>query len=187
MKEKIKNVAHPPSGAAGLDSDGSCDLAKPARSSYRRNLPHIQVFDKPIFVTFLTKNRWILPEQIRDIIIRHCLYDHGIKIHLHSVVVMPDHVHLIFTPLRDSYGNTYGIAEILNGIKGSSAHSINKTLQRKGPVWQKESFDHILRCDERLAEKVDYICKNPVRKKIVKIEKDYPWLWKNPQLQEQGI
>ena len=33
----------------------------------------------------------------------------------------------------------------MNGIKGASAHSINKALGRKGSVWQDESFDHILR------------------------------------------
>jgi len=91
---------------------------------------------------------------------------------------MPDHVHLIFTPLKDDQGNLFGLAEIMNGIKGASAHSINKTLQRKGRVWQKESFDHVLRSDEKIREKVDYICQNPVRRGLVESVDDYPWRWR---------
>lgn len=158
------------------------DLAKPASRTYRRNLPHIQADAKPLFVTFSTKDKIVLPESVRGLILKHCLHDHGLKIHLHGAVIMPDHVHLIFTPLRDSQGNVYGLAEIMHGIKGASAHSINKALNRKGTLWQDESFDHILRTNEQLAEKVDYICNNPVRKGIVKEAKDYSWLWKNPDL-----
>jgi REP element-mobilizing transposase RayT len=66
----------------------------------------------------------------------------------------------------------------MSGIKGASAHSINKALTRRGPVWQDESFDHVLRSDEKIASKVDYICENPVRQGLVNNEDDYPWLWR---------
>ncbi len=56
----------------------------------------------------------------------------------------------------------------MNGIKGASAHSINKLLKRRGHVWQDESFDHILRSEEKMISKVEYICQNPVRKGLVK-------------------
>jgi REP element-mobilizing transposase RayT len=91
---------------------------------------------------------------------------------------MPDHVHMIFTPLKDTDGNPFGLAEIMNGIKGASAHSLNKALNRSGPVWQFESFDHVLRSDEKIASKVEYICDNPVRKGLVNQKDDYPWLWR---------
>jgi len=111
-------------------------------------------------------------------VLKHCLHDHGIKLQVHGVVVIPDHVHMILTPLNDEDGNPFGLAEIMNGIKGASAHSINKALARRGPVWQDESFDHILRSDEQVGSKVDYICENPVRKGLVINEDDYPWLWR---------
>ena len=152
--------------------------AKPAKSEYRRNLPHIQVEGKPIFVTFATRKRWVLPGSLRDIVLRHCLHDHRIKLYMHGIVVMPDHVHMVFTPLTDSLGNVFGLAEIMNGIKGSLAHSINKELKRKGHVWEKEYFDRILRKEESVTEKVEYICMNPVRKGIVKSPDEYPWLWR---------
>ena len=91
---------------------------------------------------------------------------------------MPDHVHLILSPLLDTTENVFGLAEIMNGIKGASAHGINKALARKGHVWQDESFDHVLRSDESLRERVEYICQNPVRKRLVERVDDYPWLWR---------
>ncbi len=91
---------------------------------------------------------------------------------------MPDHVHMIFTPLNDDTGAPFGLAEIMNGIKGASAHSINKALNRRGRVWQDESFDHILRSDESACNKAQYICENPVRKGLVGEVDSYPWLWR---------
>jgi hypothetical protein len=66
----------------------------------------------------------------------------------------------------------------MNGIKGASAHSINKFLKHRGHVWQDESFDHILRSEEKMVNKVEYICQNPVRKGLVNEVNNYPWLWR---------
>ena len=97
---------------------------------------------------------------------------------LHVVVIMPDHVHLIFTPLRSEIGETYTFEEILGGIKGASAHSVNKALKRSGRVWQDESFDHVTRCLESLEQKIEYVCQNPVRRGLVRSPADYKWLWR---------
>lgn len=175
--EGAKTVEHPPSGVLSI-VNGPQFLAKPAKSEDRRNLPHLQAEDKSIYLTFCAYKRWRLPESLRSMVMRHCLHDQGKKLHVHGIVVMPDHVHMIFTPLKDNEGKAFGLAEIMNGIKGASAHTINKALNRKGPVWQYESFDHILRSDEKIREKVEYICQNPIRKGLVAIEDDYPWLWR---------
>jgi hypothetical protein len=74
----------------------------------------------------------------------------------------------------------------MSGIKGASAHSVNKVLLRRGRVWQDESFDHVLRSDEKVREKVEYICQNPVRKGLVAHEGDYPWLWREWQEGQGG-
>jgi REP element-mobilizing transposase RayT len=91
---------------------------------------------------------------------------------------MPDHVHLIFTPIIDEQRQEISpLAHIMNAIKGASAHNINKALHRSGKVWQAESFDHVIRSSESLDAKVQYLLENPVRKRLVNRWQQYPWMW----------
>jgi REP element-mobilizing transposase RayT len=148
------------------------------KSFYRRILPHLQRDFKPHFLTFCTYQRWILPENARDIVLRSCLHDNGVKADIHAVVVMPDHVHIVFTPLINGLAQeVYSLANITDAIKGASSHLINRALHRKGKVWQTESFDRVLRSSEKLDEKIDYIVHNPVRAGLVSVAEDYGWLW----------
>jgi REP element-mobilizing transposase RayT len=95
---------------------------------------------------------------------------------------MPDHVHLIFTPLvNEQAGEVYSLGEIMDAIKGASAHKINRKLGRTGKVWQRESFDRVLRSSEKLDEKIQYILDNPVRKGLVSAWAHYRWLWYKEQ------
>ncbi|HLV86774.1 MAG TPA: transposase [Candidatus Sulfotelmatobacter sp.] len=145
---------------------------------YRRKLPHLQCDDKPHFITFCTEKRWIVPEKVRELILDSCLHDNGTRYDLKVAVVMPDHVHLILTPLTDNAGmEVWSLGKIMGAIKGASAHRINKALGRKGRVRQTESFDHVLRVSENLDAKIDYVMQNPVRYGLVRNWRDYPWLW----------
>ena len=117
----------------------------------------------------------ILPAVARDIVLRHivecALY------YLHVAVVMPDHVHLVATPDCGRDGFCEPINIILGRVKGASSREVNKALGRSGTLWQSENFDHELRRDESLAQKVEYVRRNPVRKGLVTRPEDYPWLW----------
>jgi len=59
----------------------------------------------------------------------------------------------------------------------SLSPNVNKLFGANGPVWQEESFDHVLRSQESLAEKLEYIRQNPVRRGLVKRPEGYRWLW----------
>ena len=145
---------------------------------YKRKLPHLQRDFKRHFVTFCTFQRWVLPEAARTIVLGCCLHDNDTKHFLHAVVVMPDHVHLIFTPLVNrEAAEFYSLAEIMGAIKGASAQLINRALGQSGHVWQTESFDRVLRFSESLDAKIAYIVENPVRKGLVDRWTDYPWIW----------
>jgi REP element-mobilizing transposase RayT len=148
------------------------------KAFYRRKLPHLQRDAKPHFVTFCTHLRWLLPEPARQIALASCLHDNQQKFNLRVAVVMPDHVHIIFTPLINQQAReVYSLAEIMDAIKGASAHQINRLLGHSGKVWQTESFDRVLRSSEKLHEKVSYILENPVRKGLVSTWTEYPWIW----------
>jgi REP element-mobilizing transposase RayT len=152
-------------------------LANPSMF-YRRTLPHLQRNSKPHFITFVTDRRTILPDCVRDIVLASCLHDRGSRYELHAAVVMPDHVHLILTPLNDmTRMQVWALPETLDAIKGASAHKINRRIGKRGPVWQDESFDHVLRSSESLDRKIDYVLENPVRSGLVSRARDYRWLW----------
>jgi REP element-mobilizing transposase RayT len=113
---------------------------------------------------------WLKEPRIADVV------DAGIRnvaeqglCRLHTWVVMPNHVHLLLTPLAP-------IAVTTRAIKGPTARQANLLLGRTGsPFWQDESFDHWIR-DEGEFEKVKrYIERNPVVAGLAKMESD--WIW----------
>jgi REP element-mobilizing transposase RayT len=55
----------------------------------------------------------------------------GRKIELHAAVIMPNHVHLLFTALEGDEGEPFSLAEIMKGIKGVSARRINQVSEEK--------------------------------------------------------
>jgi len=90
---------------------------------------------------------------------------------------MPDHVHLVVSPLVEHDGRRYDVREIVKAIKSVSAHSVNRTLGVRGSLWQAGAFDRIVRATEDVEERIEYVRQNPVRKRLVKEPDDYPWLW----------
>jgi putative transposase len=139
---------------------------------YRRNLPHIQVEANPHLVTFCTYQRRHLTADEREIIFRSCLHENGCRLRLHALVVMPDHVHLLATPLADTLLST-----TIGSIKSASAHLINRKVKRSRRIWQEEYFDHSIRSDEYLNTKMAYVLQNPVRKHLVANAREYKWVW----------
>ena len=144
---------------------------------YRRMLPHYQKANRAIFVTFCKNDSTPFSSEARDVILECCLKGNGTKFHLHAAVIMPEHVHLLLTPMQNQDGWSIGLPAILKSIKGASARSVNKLTNSAGPVWQEESFDHVLRSQESWEEKLEYIRQNPVRRDLVGRPEDYPWLW----------
>ncbi len=146
---------------------------------YRRRLPHFHKSDTPLFITFCAGGPLVLPGEARDLVLNHCLRERGARVDLFAAVVMPDHVHLLLTALRGPNGRPFPLVEVMQSLKSTTAHRINKLLRRSGRVWQEESFDHVLRSDESLKAKCEYIRQNPVRAGLVERPEAYRWLWVN--------
>ena len=86
---------------------------------------------------------------------------------------MPDHVHILTRPLEKSTGQWHSLAVILRGVKRQSARAINRLRSRRGPLWQAESFDRIVRNQREFDEKASYILGNAVTAGLV----DDGWLY----------
>jgi REP element-mobilizing transposase RayT len=139
---------------------------------YRRHLPHLEKDGKTYFITFRTQRREWLPPLARTATLRSCIDLHLSFCWLECVTIMPDHVHAILSPL----GTT--LAEVMKRMKGGSSYQANRVMKRRGPLWQHESFDHILRSSETLSRKIEYVCENPVRLGLVNHWREYPWTWR---------
>ena len=148
---------------------------------YRRNLPHMQRDYTAHFITFCTKFRRVLPEWARDLVLGCCLHDHERRYRLRVAVVMPDHVHVVLTPLIDESRCTIiSLVEIMRSMKGASARRINQKNGKQGAIWQEESFDRVVRSSENLDAKIAYIIENPVRSGLVSDWREYKWIWQAP-------
>jgi REP element-mobilizing transposase RayT len=156
-------------------------MAAPRKYEYRRNLPHLLNSERPLFLSFNTKDRWHLPPAARDIVLAACLEQHRKKFFFEAAVVMPDHVHFVGWILRDHEGYPFEIPALMKAIKGKSGLAVNRLLERSGKVWQEESFDHVLRSDEKLEETIEYIKENPVKRGLSSNSGRYRWLWISPE------
>jgi len=87
---------------------------------------------------------------------------------LHAYVVMPNHVHLLTT-------SRIPTSRWLGPLKGYTGHSINRLLGKHGPVWQEESFDHLVRNRDSFDRIKRYIGWNPVKARIVAAPEDFPF------------
>jgi REP element-mobilizing transposase RayT len=177
--------ASEPSGSARASRAG---FRAPAETSSeirygKRNLPYFERPWSKYAVTFSTRNHRQLTPGERDIVFQSIVHgaEHN-QYELYVACVMPDHVHLLFEPQvkeQDASGETifWSMTEILQGIKSASAHRINKAARAQGPIWEKESFDRLIRSERDLQEKFHHIARNPWDANIVKQNEDYPWMW----------
>ena len=92
--------------------------------------------------------------EVRKVLQDTIEYNDGYRYSIHSYVIMPNHVHLLFSPFED-------IDKILHSIKRHSAIEINRLTGRHGQLWQKESFDHLVRSEEYFQKYRLYIKDNP--------------------------
>ncbi len=171
--------AHAPSRAVSGAPAGD-----PSIKYAKRRLPHFERPWEKYMVTFSTKDRRILSPEDRGIVLASLLYGHEHHHYeLYAACVMSDHVHFLFEPqIKESRENGapvfHSLTSILQAIKSSTAHRINAATGRQGdPVWDKESFDRMIRGEEDLQEKFTYITRNPWDAQIAGPDEDYPWVW----------
>jgi REP element-mobilizing transposase RayT len=105
------------------------------------------------------------------------LFWHGRKWTAHALTVMPDHVHILATPLEASKGRWHSLSTILHSVKSVSSLKINQLRGRRRPLWQSESFDRIVRDEKEFHEKASYILSNAVKARLVDDGWKYDGYW----------
>lgn len=158
----------------------------------KRDLPHWETEEGTYFVTFRLIDS--LPEDlarlrgakriedaldrgfgsahlarsdIGELVFNALRYFHETRYTLHSACVMPNHVHAVF---RTTPG--ISVTQILHSWKGYTGRYANRLLARKGPFWQAEAFDRLIR-DQRHFERANaYVLANPEKAGL----RDWKWV-----------
>jgi putative transposase len=80
-------------------------------------------------------------------------------------LVMPDHLHMVAV-----FDRQRGVKPVVSAWKSYQA----KKLRIE---WQAGFFEHRLRDDAEVVEKCHYVRMNPVRKKLVALAEEWPFVW----------
>ena len=99
---------------------------------------------------------------------------------LSAWVVMPNHVHMVMTPLPGK-----PLAGIMQSLKSFTANEANKLLERSGAFWMPDYFDRYIRNEEHFRKAVHYIEWNPVKAHLVRDPAD--WHWSSAAHRSAGI
>jgi REP element-mobilizing transposase RayT len=82
----------------------------------------------------------------------------GQRYHLDQWVIMPNHVHVLVATKEP-----FVLKKVLQAWKSFTSHAINRYLSRQGQLWQRESFDHLVRGPAHLDRFRRYIRDNPAK------------------------
>jgi len=106
--------------------------------------------------------KWLAEAAIADLMCKALHNLDGQVYTLEAYCVMPNHVHLVCTPLSIQ-GEVYPLSKIMQSLKGNTARQANLLLGRTGDFWQHESYDHVVRDAVELKRIVNYVLANPSR------------------------
>jgi REP element-mobilizing transposase RayT len=96
-------------------------------------------------------------------------YREGREYDLHAFVVMPNHVHLLVTPL-------VAVSKVMQSLKRFTAREGNRILGLTGqPFWQDESFDRLVRNETEFERIWHYIEMNPVTAGLAATPEEFQW------------
>ncbi|MDY0059585.1 MAG: transposase [Myxococcota bacterium] len=138
--------------------------------AYRRVLPHWRIEGATYFVTWrlLAGSSPLDPEE-RSIVTRTIRFREGQTHRIIGFVVMNDHVHVLVEPKAG-----WTLERLVHGWKSYTTKCFREQTGRTR-AWQREYFDRIIRDEDDLLEKMNYIIKNPW-KRWPELE-NYKWVW----------
>lgn len=201
------------------------------KSFYRRNLPHIQPSNTPLFVTFrlagsipvavleqlkelqalealqrqaiaspaeierqayddqkrafgrmdrvmdsaANEPYWLADPSVAQMVTDALQYRHPDVYELDTFCIMPNHVHVVFTPVNDSDDRPLPLQTIMHSLKLYTASQANKLLGREGQFWHHENYDHYVRDADEWLRIVAYVLNNPVKAGLVDTWEAWPW------------
>jgi putative transposase len=178
-----------------IPARGLLDLANYRTELSRRPRPQDQTEDEWKLTqwkhSFARMDQWLdcaegcrhleIPE-LSQIVIDAFYHFAGERYDLLGFVVMPSHCHWVFQPL-ESWTSTLEPTDpprsprqrIVHSIDRHTAAQCNRLLNRTGPFWQREPYDHWIRSPEELKRILLYIDGNPLKAGYVTSPEAWPY------------
>ena len=169
-------------------------MRNPLKRYYGRGDLHFITFScyrrRPFLGTRRARDRFVkILEQVRD--------RQGFR--LIGYVVMPEHVHLISS--EPPKGNP---SKVLQVLKQEVSAALRKGRRKPAPgqlvlrfpetqaeekhFWQRRFYDFNVWSEKKLWQKLNYMHRNPVQRKLVAHPRDWPWSsWSHYEKGEEGL
>ncbi len=136
--------------------------------------------------------RWLADPRLADIVMREIKGLDPQHYHLIACCIMSTHVHLLVdlsdipVPSQPRSSQHYtALSHALRLLKGRTARFCNQILERSGPFWRDESYDHVVRNEREFERIISYIVNNPVKAGLVQDWRDWPYTYVSPDFVEQ--
>ena len=121
---------------------------------------------------------WLREAPVAAVVGAALRHFHGSAYQLVCYCIMPNHVHAVLSLPEDAPPLT----KTFQRLKGYTALQANKLLNRTGPFWQLETYDHIIRSPEEMQRIVAYVLNNPVQAGLAESWDQWPHTyWPEPQ------
>ena len=118
---------------------------------------------------------WLRQPEVAQIVADSLHYLDQRVYKLDTYCIMPNHVHVVFTPLKKDDGSYHALPSIMHSLKRHTAREANKILKRNGRFWENESYDHVVRDESELGRIVQYVIYNPVKAGLAETWDVWSW------------
>jgi putative transposase len=120
---------------------------------------------------------WLRDSRVANLVAESIHYRTGRVYDLEAFCVMPNHVHLVYTPLIKEEEKYYAMSAIMHSLKLYTGRRANLLLEREGDFWQHENYDHVVRDEAERQRIILYVVNNPVKVGLVHHWQEWPWTY----------
>lgn len=114
--------------------------------------------------------RWLADERVARIVTQALASFNGERYLLHAWVIMPNHIHVLFTPC-----DSFLLSSIVHSWKSFTSKQAKKITGLEGKFWQPEYLDRAIRNERHFQTAKEYIEYNPVKSGLALRPDEWPW------------
>jgi putative transposase len=121
---------------------------------------------------------WLADARVAKTVADAIIYRSDTVNTLDAYCVMPNHVHMVFSPLPDpnrisdstmsAEEAERSLSSIMHSLKTYTAHEANRLLTREGQFWERENYDHMVRDEAEWLRTLAYVVNNPVKARLAR-------------------